>query len=132
MSDLSNLAENAIVEHLLSISTWGAVAASYVALWVGDPGETGAGNDEVAGAIGYTRQEVTSGQWDVTEGTADNNTAITFGPASASWGTITHVAIFSAVTSGDFLAYVQLAAPKSPTSGDSVEFAIGELVVDIA
>jgi hypothetical protein len=84
-----------------------------LALYTAAPGETGGGT-EVSGT-GYVRQSVaftTSGN------TTSNNAAVEFPTAGASWGTVTHVGVFDASTSGNLMAYATLSASKAIASGD--------------
>jgi hypothetical protein len=72
------------------------------------PGETGGGT-EVSGG-GYARQSFTL---TAASGGATSNAAdITFGPATANWGTIVAVGIFDAATGGNMLMYGNLATSK--------------------
>jgi hypothetical protein len=84
-----------------------------LALYTAAPGETGGGT-EVSGT-GYVRQSVaftTSGN------TTSNNAAVEFPTAGASWGTVTHVGVFDASTSGNLMAYAALTTSKTIDSGD--------------
>jgi len=62
-----------------------------------------------------------------TDGHSANNAAITFGPASATWGTITHIGIFDASSTGNMLFHGALETSKTIASGDSMQVATGEL-----
>ena len=88
------------------------------------------------GTNGYARQSVT---WSVPADNAgvrktDNiTTPITFGPFTADLGNVTYCALVSASTgtAGDFLAFWSLDTPRDPANGDSIEFAIGALVLNV-
>jgi hypothetical protein len=80
--------------------------------------ETGSGGTEVS-AGGYARQNVTFGS--ASAGAASNSGAVTFGPASASWGTV--------VAAGIYDSAGNLSASKTIDNGDSFQFAIGQVTV---
>jgi hypothetical protein len=106
----------------------------YVSLHSADPGKTGA--SEITGTS-YARQLVpTSGGWsaaaaDVTSGgrNESNVAAVDFGTAGSAWGTITHFAVWTAVTAGTFKGGAALTASQTIASGNAVSFPIGDLVI---
>ena len=111
-----------------------ATGSVYIALHTADPTDAGSGAEVSTG--GYARQPITkaTGSWAAPSGEPaliDNAAAVTFGPATASWGTITHVAIWDALTVGNMLFSGALAASKAIGDGDSAEFAIGALDLSI-
>ena len=86
-------------------------------------GDDGSGT-ELSGD-GYARQAVTFGA--PTDGSGDNSGAVTFGPATADWGTITHVALYDALTGGNMLMHAALSASKTINDTDVLAFADGDL-----
>jgi len=84
-------------------------------------------------AGGYARQAVSkaAGSWAAPSGTSprliDNAAAITFGPASANWGTVDEVGVWDASTAGNILYVGSLTTAKTINNGDSAQFAIGAL-----
>ena len=112
-------------DHLLLVGAMSQPAAIYCSLWIGDPLGAGA---EVTGTA-YARENSTFGAA-TTLGevvTSANSVAIDFGTAGAGgWGTVTHFALFSAITGGTMLASVELDIPKVIAVGDPVKFNIGE------
>jgi len=114
MSDLTNYGENQAATALLGSGTF------YVSLHTGNPGETGAAN-ELAAANGYARQSVT---FSVAGAVASSDATVTFGPATADQGTITHFALWDAASGGNSIAYGALAASRAWSSG-TLEAAAG-------
>lgn len=104
MSDASEYLNNQIAKHLLQTNSWTKPATIYVALY-NDVG----GGTEVTGA-GYTRIQhgPANGSWSMVAEVASNTGAITFGAPAADWGTLTHFALFDAVTGGNLLVYSEL------------------------
>ena len=86
-----------------------APSAVYVGLFVTDPGEMGEGS-EVAYS-GYKRQKITFAAPEPMENGIgiQNATDITFPIAPSAAGTITHLGIFDAQTTGNMLLYGALA-----------------------
>ena len=100
--------------------------AWYVGLFTAAPGEAGGGT-EISGS-GYARQTVT---FTVSGNLATNNAAIEWPTATGSWGTITHVAVFDALTTGNMLVYATLTASKSISTGDVLRIPSGDLDVTL-
>lgn len=134
MTSMTNYLEKKLLDHTLGKAAYTMPAAVYVALFKADPGEAGSTSNEVGSGIGYTRQELTSrvSAADATAGTAQNTAAITFGPATNDWGTITHAGIMDAATGGNMLFYAPLAEPKTFATGDSTQYAAGGLTFQLA
>ena len=113
----SNFLENEILDHLCSKGDYIA-SSMYIALWVGNPGESGGLGSEVSGG-GYTRMIMTGAAWDhASVGTILNFVAIQFPTATGYWGNVTHFALFDALSGGNMLMYGPLqGAPISITTG---------------
>lgn len=62
-------------------------------------------------------------------GHTDNASTITFGPATADWGTVTDIAIVdnSGYGSGNVLMFGKLATSKTVSNGDSLQISAGNL-----
>lgn len=108
-------------------------ATIYVALFTAAPDDTGGGT-EVAGGS-YARAAVTNNDTNFpvpTVGISANANAITFAQATASWGTITHFAIFDASTSGNMLIWGALTTPKTVATNDTVSFSAGQMTVEMS
>lgn len=101
-------------------------SAWYLGLFTAAPSDTGGGT-EVAGS-GYAREAVT---FTVSGDTASNNAAIEFATATGSWGTITHIAVFDASTSGNMVCYAALSASKTIETGDVFRVPAGDLDVTL-
>ena len=101
-------------------------SAWYLGLFTAAPSDTGGGT-EVAGS-GYAREAVT---FTVSGDTASNNAAIEFATAAGSWGTITHIAVFDASTSGNMVCYAALSASKTIETGDVFRVPAGDLDVTL-
>jgi hypothetical protein len=104
----------------------------WVALFTSDAGlEAGVITSEVAGGS-YARQQVAAAGWTQTGGAVENTADINFPQATASWGTVSHVAIMSANAAGDVLFHGALATPRAVGNGDQFKINAGDLDVVFA
>jgi hypothetical protein len=63
---------------------------------------------------------------------ATNAAAIEFAAASGgNWGTITHVAIFDALTSGNMLGWAALSSSRTINDGDIIRIPAGDLDITL-
>ncbi len=144
MANISNYLENKLIDFLFRGGAYSAPATLYIALCTAAPDDTSTGSTitEVSGG-NYSRQSITSNvtNWASTQGNSSSTSSGTGGSTSnagtinwnsVTWtATITHVAICDASTVGNVLYWGTLAASKSVSSGDSVSFAIGDLIFQI-
>lgn len=128
MAEMSNYLEDALINATLRNTTYTSPATVYVGLYTSDPGEGNTGT-EVSGTS-YARQAATFGA--PSNGTSTNSAAIEFPQAGGSWGTVTHIGILDASSSGNLLYYTALDASKTIATGDVFRIAIGSLSVTLA
>jgi len=91
----------------------GAPATVYVGLFLTNPGESGSGTE--ISYTGYARQAIAfSAPEAMEDGIGIKNSAeITFPTAPAAAGTVTHIGIFDALTSGNMLVYGELSEAQT-------------------
>lgn len=131
MGSFSDYWENEILDHLFGKGSY-TPPTIYVGLSTADPTDDGSGLAEPSGS-GYARVETAGSDWDAAvAGALDNANAIQFAAATGSWGTITHFALFDAISGGNMLAHGALSASQSITSGKTARFAAGALDVSRA
>lgn len=123
MAGASDYLEVQLRKHLLRTGSFTKPTALYLALWVGDPTDTGSAGAEVSGGS-YARINLAplDANWsapDSTGGTSQNQSDITFPSPTANWGTVTHFAIWDAVTSGNMLFSGTLGVSRVINSGDT-------------
>jgi hypothetical protein len=127
MAGFSDYLENKIMDHIFGKATFTAPSNIYVALSTADPTDDASGLAEPSGGS-YARKSTAPADWNAASGGAiDNANAITFAQATASWGTITHFALFDASSGGNMLTYGALGTSKAITTDDTPEFAAGDL-----
>jgi len=122
----TNFLETEILDHVFAGAAYTAPSTKYIGLFTATPGETGGGT-EVSGSA-YARQSMafaTSGD------TTSNSSAVEFPTATGSWGTITHVGIFDASSSGNLMVYATLTASKAITTGDVFRVPSGDLDITL-
>lgn len=134
MADMSDFLEQQLLNLLFRTQVAWKPTAIYIALFTAAPSDSGGGTEVTGGS--YARQQVTQldANWNApgVGGLTDNVSAITFPTATANWGTVTHMAIFDAVSAGNMLFHGALTASKVVNNGDTFEFAAGDLDVTLA
>lgn len=122
----TDYAENKTLDHITGKATWAAVTA-YVGLFTAAPSDAGGGTEVSGGA--YARKATVAADWNAASaGSASNANALSFPTATASWGTVTHFALFDAATAGNMLRWAALTTSKTIGNGDTASFAAGSLV----
>jgi hypothetical protein len=130
MAQLSNYSEKLILDWLMTTGSATRPTAWFLALYTAAPSDSGGGT-EVSGS-GYTRKTIAFGAAATPGGTTSNTGLITYTAAGGSWGTITHIGIFDASTSGNLIWHGALGASKTVDDGDILEFPIGSIVLTLA
>ena len=124
---LSDALEIKLLDHVLKTTPFVVPTNIYIALSTADPLDTGAGIAEPV-AMGYAR--VVMDAWDAAAARATANTnQITFAQSTGDWGTITHFAIFDAITGGNFLAHGDFTVSKAAPLGTNLYIAAGDMDV---
>jgi hypothetical protein len=128
MAAMSNYLENALINATLRNTTYTSPSTVYVGLFLTDPTDAGTGTEVSGGS--YARKAMTFGA--PSNGASLNSAAVEFAQATANWGTITHFAIFDALTSGNMLYHGALTASKAIETGDVFKFATSSVSVTLA
>lgn len=120
---ISNYGEGVLLDAFFNNASI-AVAARYVKLHTGDPGENGTAN-----AAGETTRKSVTGAASVT-GTFTSVNALTWTNVSTS-ETLSHISIWDDSTAGNCLWTGQLSASKAVNAGDTFTIASGSLTVSL-
>jgi hypothetical protein len=128
MAEFSNFLENALINATLRNTSYTSPATVYVALYTSDPTDADTGTE--CSGTSYARQSVTFGA--PSNGATTNSAAVEFPQAGGSWGTITHIGIRDALTTGNLLYHTALDASKTIATGDVFRIASGSLSVTLA
>ena len=122
----TNHLETEILDHVFGGNAYTAPGTLYLGLYTATPSDTGGGT-ELSGS-GYARQAMAMS---VSGNTASNSAVEEFATATGSWGTVTHVGVFDASTSGNLLAYGALSASKTIATGDVFRIPAGDLDITL-
>lgn len=128
MAEMSNYLENALINATLRATTFTSPATVYVGLYTADPTDDGSGTEVSGGS--YARQSVTFGA--PSNGVSTNSAAVEFPQCTSTWGTVSHIGILDASTSGNLYYHTALDSSKTIETGDVFKIAIGNLSVTLA
>lgn len=128
MAEMSNYLENALINATLRATTFTSPAAVYVSLHTADPTDAGSGTEVSGGS--YARKSATFAS--PSNGASATSADVTFDQATGSWGTITHIGIWDALTTGNLLYHTPLTTSKTIDTGDIFKIASGSLTVTLA
>lgn len=124
----SNTYETHVLNYVFTSTSVTRPTAWYVALFTSNPGETDGGTEVSTSGTAYARQ---SASFTVSGNLATNSAAIEFPTATADFGTITHIGIYTASTLGDLIAYSALDTSKSITTGDVFRIPTNDLDITL-
>ena len=128
MSEMSNYLENGLLNAVLRSTSYSSPATVYVGLYTDNPGEGNTGTEVSGGS--YARKSATFNA--PSDGVCTNSAAVEFDQATANWGTVSHVALLDAITSGNLLFYTDITTSKTIETGDIFKIAAGSLSVTLA
>ena len=124
----SDYLDTEILDHVFGGNAYTAPGTMYLALFTAAPGEAGGGTEVSTSGTAYARQSVA---FTVSGNTASNSAAVEFPTATASYGTVSHVGVFDASTSGNLMAYAALTTSKAIDSGDVFRVPAGDLDITL-
>jgi len=130
MAALSDYAEKLVLDWLMTTGSATRPTTWYIALYTGAPSDSGGGT-EVSGN-GYARQSVAFDAASSPGGTTANSADVSFTASGGSFGTVTHLGIFDASTSGNLIWHGSLTASKAIDDGDTLTFTAGNIDLTMA
>ena len=127
MAELSNYLENKLLDHVLRNTSYNSPTTVYVGLYTSDPGDGNTGTEVSGGS--YARQvlNVTTATGGIVTSSAD----VTFPQATGSWGTISHIGLLDALTSGNLLMHTPLTTSRAIETGDVLKISTGSLTASL-
>jgi hypothetical protein len=128
MAEMSNYLENALINVTLRATSYTAPTTVYVALYTTDPTDADTGTEVTGGS--YARTSVTFAA--PSNGVTTNSADVTFPTCTLAWGTVTHIGLRDASTSGNLLYHTPLDASKTIDLGDIFKITAGNLSVTLA
>ena len=131
MAGFSDYLEDKVLDHVFGGTAYTAPGTLYVGLYTAAPSDSGGGTEVSGGS--YARKSMPAMTVSGTSPTeATNGAAVEFITATGTWGTVTHVGVFDASSSGNLLAWAALTASKTVSSGDVFRFDAGDLDITLA
>lgn len=132
MSNKTDYLEAAQLNWMRGTTFPSAPSAVYLALFTGSASEDGITTmPEIPTSLGYQRQLLTFSA--VTQsagvGVISSSNGQTFGPASSSWGSVSHIGLFDAQTSGNMLYFNSSSVAQNVAAGDRAVFNTGSIIV---
>lgn len=127
MAELSNYLEDKLLDHVLRNVSYTSPTTVYVGLYTSDPQDDNSGTEVSGGS--YARQilNVTTASGGVVTSDAD----VTFPQATGNWGTITHIGLLDALSSGNLLMHTPLTTSKLIETGDILKIPVGNLTAEL-
>ena len=124
----SNYLETEILDHVFSGNSYTAPSTLYLSLHTANPDEDGSGTEVSTSGTAYARATVT---FTTSGNTSSNTSAVEFSTATANFGTVTHVGVWDASTSGNLLCYAALSSSKTIETGDVFRVPAGDLDITL-
>lgn len=125
---MTNYLRHALLNHTYRNTPYTSPTNVYVALFTSAPSVAGGGTEVSGGS--YARQAPGFGA--PASGQIANGGLISFPQATADWGTITHVAIFDALSGGNMLQFAELPESKVIDNGDTLRIPIANLIQSLS
>jgi hypothetical protein len=126
MAALTDYLENALLNEVLRNVGYTPAATVYLALFTTATSDAGGGTEVTGGS--YARQAITFSA--ASGGATENSGAVTFAGMPAA--TVTHAAIYDALTAGNMLFHGALSASQVVAGGASLVFAAGAIDASLA
>lgn len=124
--------EAAILNHAFGKATWTPPATYYLALSTTTPTDAAGNFTEPVGGS-YARVHALAADWNSASSTAPtvltNANSLAFPAATGSWGTCTYLGLYDASSAGAFTWFGALAVAQSITTGATLSFAAGAIVM---
>ncbi len=135
MASLSNYAEQKLGDHLLGTTSFTMPAQVYCAAHTADPTDAGSGAEVATGGGSlYARVAVDFNAMASPGGTTNPTADVVFPTAGASWGTVSHIALWDNATAGagNMLMHGPLTASQSIGAGQILRIPAADLDITFA
>lgn len=128
----SDYQEANVLNGTLRTAAFSKPAGVYVALFTSATDDAGGGTEVSGGGYARVQHGPSDATWTAptAAGLVQNIGDIQFADPSANWGTVTHFALYDALTGGNMLYHAPLVSPVTVNNGDTgPKFADGALTV---
>lgn len=132
MGSFNDFLENELLDQVFGAAAYTAPATLHIGLSTTAVADDGTGITEPSD--GYARTAVANNltNWPAAAlGLKSNGINITFPPATGSWGIITDFFIADAASGGNILAHGTLSVATSVSSGETINFEVGDLDITL-
>ena len=127
MAELSDYLENKLLDHVLRNISYTSPTTVFVGLFTADPTDAGTGTEVSGGS--YARQIVSVTT--ATDGIVTSSADVTFPQCTASWGTVSHIGLLDALSSGNLLMHTALTTSRYIETGDVLKISTGSLTASL-
>ena len=127
---ISTFAGNLVMDWLLDDTAATRPTAWYLSLHTGDPGLTGANELVVGTDADYVRKAITFAAAASLAKATDAGVTWTAASGATTY-IVTHIGIWDALTTGNFLAYGALAVPETVIASGSLNLAAGRVIATL-
>jgi hypothetical protein len=127
MAELSDYLENKLLDHVLRNVSYTSPTTVFMGLYTSDPGDDNSGTECTGGA--YARQVVSVTT--ASDGIVTSSADVTFPQATDNWGTISHIGLLDALSSGNLLMHTPLTTSKTIDEGDIFKVPLGQLTASL-
>lgn len=137
MANLTTATADSILDHVTGRTAY-SMPTVFVGLYTTNPTEpAGTGGTEVSTtSTAYARIALGTGGSSkmaaASSGSTASNADLTWTTATADWGTVTGVGLFTASTGGSLIASGALTASKTVSSGDTFSISSGDLTLALS
>ena len=135
MSAMSDYLENKLVDHVFRGQAY-TIPVIYIGLLTAAPSDSGGGTEVSGNNYARVKAAASAAQaltdWKSTQandvastgttGNTTNTNSVTFPTPSATWGVVTHIGVYDALTGGNLLLYGSLTISKTINQSDTVTF----------
>ena len=128
----SDYLEDKVLKHVFANTAYTSPTTLYVALFTVAPTDAGGGTEVTTSGSAYARQVMAFNVSGSNPTQATNSGAVEFPTATSNWGTIVAAAVFDAASGGNMLAWANLTANKTISSGDVFRFPASNFTVTLA
>lgn len=127
MAEFTDYLEAKLLNHVLRNTSYTSPTTVYVGLFTSAPSDSASGTEVSGGSYARQSLSVTT----ATAGIVTSSADVTFPQATANWGTVSHIGLMDAVTSGNMLMYTSLTTSKTIETDDILKISSGNLTVTL-
>lgn len=133
MASISNYLKSAILSHCLGIASLPKPSRLYLALFTSATDDDNGGAEFTGPALPRAGVDVSDASFSYSSGIIRNSSAIVFAsPASQTFGTVTHYALYDAPTGGNRLFHGQLGLPSILNDNTPPAFQANALAITLS